>query len=102
MSNKSIIEQIEDTKKELEQVEKEERQQRNKLNRIKNRESEKERKARTRRLVAKGAILESINPDMAQLEGEFLKQFLRQVFLHERPEEYAKIMLNKQNCTDNG
>ena len=97
MAKKSVTQQLEETKNEIDKLENEKRQLNNQMHKIQVRESEKERKARTRKLIAKGAILESINPDMAQLEGEYLKKFLQVVFTKERPEEYAKIMLKKQN-----
>ncbi len=97
MAKKSITQQLEETKNEIDKLENEKRQLNNQMHKMVAREREKERKARTRKLIAKGAILESINPDMAQLEGDYLKHFLRQVFLQEQPQEYAKIILKKQN-----
>ena len=97
MTKKSITQQLEETKNEIDKLENEKRQLNNQMHKIQARENEKERKARTRKLIEKGAILESINSDMAQLEGAYLKKFLKQVFLHERPEEYAKIILKQQN-----
>lgn len=100
MANKSITEQIQNAKNEIEKLEQEKQQLTHQAEKIKARDRQAEHKKRTRRLIEKGAILESVDPTMAQLEGEYLTKFLRQVFLQERPREYAKIMLNKQNSVD--
>lgn len=100
MANKSITQQISECKNQLEQAEKEREQLTHQIDKIKARDRQAEQKKRTRRLIEKGAILESIDSTMAQLEGEYLTKFLRRVFLQERPQEYAKIMLNKQNNAD--
>ena len=44
--------------------------------RLLNRDKQAERKARTRRLIERGAILESVFPETADLSGEEVKAFL--------------------------
>lgn len=77
---KSILEQFEVEKKktaaELEKAMREKEQLEHQMTRLLNREKETERKARTRRLIERGAILESIFPEIADLSGEEVKAFL--------------------------
>ncbi|MCL1632926.1 DUF3847 domain-containing protein [Sporolactobacillus sp. CPB3-1] len=42
-----------------------------------NRKADEERKARTHRLIERGAILESIFPEIIPMSGEQIKTFLR-------------------------
>ena len=46
------------------------------MSRLLNRDKQAERKARTRRLIERGAILESVFPETADLSGEEVKAFL--------------------------
>ena len=43
-----------------------------------NRKADAERKARTHRLIERGAILESVFPEVVAMTGEQLKAFLKQ------------------------
>lgn len=51
-------------------------QARHRLEEAQARNRVKERKARTRRLIERGAILESIIPQSAQMSNEDLKEYL--------------------------
>lgn len=79
MANKSITQQIEDCKKEIEQAEKEREQLTHQVEKMKARIRQAEHKARTRRLIKKGAILESINPSILSLSNEQLQAYLQAV-----------------------
>ena len=63
-------------KDEREKVLKEIRQLENRQKILQNRQRNEERKARTRRLIERGAILESIFPLATGLSGEEVKAFL--------------------------
>ncbi len=79
MANKSITQQIEDCKKQIEQAEKEREQLTHQADKMKTRNRQAEHKARTRRLIEKGAILESINPSILSLSNEQLQAYLHAV-----------------------
>ena len=79
MANKSITQQIAECKNQLEQAEKEREQLTHQVDKIKSRNRQAEHKARTRRLIEKGAILESINPSFVSLSGEQLQAYLQAV-----------------------
>lgn len=57
-------------------LEKEIRQLENRQKILLNKKSDAERKARTRRLIERGAILESVFPAAATMTGEEVKAFL--------------------------
>lgn len=57
-------------------LEKEIRQLKNRQKILLNKKSDAERKARTRRLIERGAILESVFPAAATMTGEEVKAFL--------------------------
>lgn len=101
MAKKSITEQIEEAKNEIDRLENEKRQLNNQMHKIQARESEKERKARTRKLIEKGAILESIEPNLAQLEGEYLKECLQIIFTNHETQQVAKnnLILQQRGIT---
>ena len=80
MAKKTIVEQIKETQMELEKARAEKKQMENKLAKIQKQGQLKERKERTRKLIEKGAILESIDPNLAKLEGEYLKEYLQILF----------------------
>lgn len=77
---KSTIEQLEAEKKkataELEKAMQKKEQLEHQMSRLLNRDKQAERKARTRRLIERGAILESVFPETADLSGEEVKAFL--------------------------
>ena len=77
---KPTIEQLEAaTKKaaaELEKAMQKKEQLEHQMSRLLNRDKQAERKARTRRLIERGAILESVFPETADLSGEEVKAFL--------------------------
>lgn len=66
----------EQKKAEQEQVLKKIRQLENRQKILLNRQSDMERRARTRRLIERGAILESVFPALIVLPGEEVKAFL--------------------------
>ena len=80
MAKKTIVEQIKETQMELEKARAEKKQMENQLAKIQKQGQLKERKERTRKLIEKGAILESIDPNLAKLEGEYLKEYLQILF----------------------
>ena len=96
MSKKTIVEQIKDTQIELEKARAEKKQMENQLAKIKKQDREKENKSRTRRLIQRGAILESINPSLTSLSEELLSQYLNQV-LRTR---YAEMLLSSMLESD--
>ena len=77
---KPTIEQLEAEKKkaaaELEKAMQKKEQLEHQMSRLLNRDNQAERKARTRRLIERGAILESVFPETADLSGEEVKAFL--------------------------
>lgn len=77
---KPTIEQLEAEKKkaaaELEKAMQKKEQLEHQMSRLLNRDKQAERKARTRRLIERGAILESVFPETADLSGEEVKAFL--------------------------
>ena len=77
---KPPIEQLEAEKKkaaaELERAMQKKEQLEHQMSRLLNRDKQAERKARTRRLIERGAILESVFPETADLSGEEVKAFL--------------------------
>ena len=77
---KPTIEQVEAEKKkaaaELEKAMQKKEQLEHQMSRLLNRDKQAERKARTRRLIERGAILESVFPETADLSGEEVKAFL--------------------------
>lgn len=79
MANKSIMEQITDCKNKMEQAEKEKQQLTHQAEKIKARDRQAEHKARTRRLIERGAILESINSAILFLSGAQLQAYLQVV-----------------------
>lgn len=75
----SIPKQLEEDLKQreiLEKAEKKARQEENLLKRKANGLRERERKARTRRLIEKGALLESLVPSIKELPTDFLAPWL--------------------------
>lgn len=77
---KPTIEQLEAEKKkaaaELEKAMQKKEQLEHQMSRLLNRDKQAERKARTRRLIERGAILESVFPETIDLSGEEVKAFL--------------------------
>lgn len=77
---KPTIEQLEAEKKkaaaEFEKAMQKKEQLEHQMSRLLNRDKQAERKARTRRLIERGAILESVFPETADLSGEEVKAFL--------------------------
>lgn len=77
---KPTTEQLEAEKKkaaaELEKAMQKKEQLEHQMSRLLNRDKQAERKARTRRLIERGAILESVFPETADLSGEEVKAFL--------------------------
>ena len=77
---KPTIEQLEAEQKkaaaELEKAMQKKEQLEHQMSRLLNRDKQAERKARTRRLIERGAILESVFPETADLSGEEVKAFL--------------------------
>ena len=96
MAKKTIVEQIKDTQAKLEKARTEKKQMENQLTKIKKLEREKEHKSRTRRLIQRGAIIESINPSFTSLSEELLSQYLNQV-LRTR---YAEMLLSSMLESD--
>ncbi|WP_317854388.1 DUF3847 domain-containing protein [Chakrabartyella piscis] len=84
MTKKTIVEQIKETQIEIEKARTEKKQKEHQLEKLQKREREKERNKRTRNLIEKGAILESINPSIQSLSNEQLKVFLQQALQSER------------------
>ena len=77
---KPTMEQLEaereKTAAELEKAMQKKEQLEHQMSRLLNRDKQAERKARTRRLIERGAILESVFPETADLSGEEVKAFL--------------------------
>ena len=65
-------------KQELESVKDKIRQLENRQKILLNRKADAERKARTHRLIERGAVLESVFPEVVAMTGEQLKAFLKQ------------------------
>ena len=64
-------------KQEPESVKEKIRQLENRLKTLLNRKADAERKARTHRLIERGAILESVFPEIIPMSGEQVKAFLK-------------------------
>jgi hypothetical protein len=65
-------------KQEPESVKDKIRQLENRQKILLNRKADAERKARTHRLIERGAVLESVFPEVVAMTGEQLKAFLKQ------------------------
>lgn len=74
--HKDIVAQTAEKKAEREKVVKEIQQLENRQKILLNKQRNEERKARTRRLIAHGAILEGIFPAISDMTGEETKAFL--------------------------
>ncbi|WP_317854843.1 DUF3847 domain-containing protein [Chakrabartyella piscis] len=96
MTKKTIVEQIKETQIEIEKTRTEKKQKEHQLEKLQKREREKNRSKRTRNLIEKGAILESINPSIQSLSNEQLQAFLQQVLQSER----ALHLLSKMTATE--
>lgn len=101
MSKKTIVEQIKDTQIELEKARAEKKQMENQLAKIKKQDREKENKSRTRRLIQRGAILESINPSLTSLSEELLSKYLNQVLRTRYAEMLLSSMLESDKTNKN-
>jgi len=77
---KSFDEKIENINGNIEATEKEIRQLENKAKRLTGAHSQLERKARTRRLIERGAILESLIPEAETLTNEQIQSVLLAAF----------------------
>lgn len=66
-------------KQEPESVKEKIRQLENRQKILLNRKADAERKARTHRLIERGAILESVFPEIVSMSGEQVKTFLAQL-----------------------
>ncbi len=97
MAKKSIIEQIKDTQQELKTMQTEKKQKEHQLEKLQAREREKERKERTRNLIEKGGLLESIHPSIKSLSKEQLKAFLQQVLLSDQALQLLSEMAETKN-----
>ncbi|WP_249030176.1 hypothetical protein [Tannockella kyphosi] len=97
MAKKSVIEQIKDTQEEINILQVQKKQQEHQLEKHQAREREKERKERTRKKIERGAIIDSMNPQIASLTNQQLKVFLQQVLQSER----ALHLLSKMTETEN-
>ena len=64
---------------EIESVQEKIRQLKNRQKVLMKKKSDAERKARTRRLIERGAILESIFPDVVPMTNEQVKAFLEKM-----------------------
>ncbi len=83
MANNKIIEQIEKNKINVEKKQDEIRQLKNKERELLAKQRKEEQKIRTRRLIQRGAILESINPTFVSIPNEQLQTYLQKVLLTE-------------------
>ena len=70
---------MEKYKDEIESVEEKIRQLKNRQKALLQKQSDAERKARTRRLIERGAILESIFPEVVPMTNEQVKAFLEKI-----------------------
>lgn len=75
----TIVEQIRSTQEELEKLETKKQQKEHQLEKLQGRDRSKERKARTRSLIERGAILESVQPSIKDLSNEQLQIYLDKV-----------------------
>jgi hypothetical protein len=80
---KTLSEQIALAKEDIEQHE-------NKLKQLLQRQKEQERKDRTRRLIERGAILESLIDGAADLDNERIKTILQAALTAPAARSYAK------------
>lgn len=98
MAKKTLVEQIKDTQVELEKARTEQKQKEHLLEKLKKQEREKEHKLRTRRLIEKGAIiergaiLESIDTNLAQLGAIISKSACRLFSLITKHSKLQKII----------
>ncbi len=91
---KSIVEQIQKTKVELEKAKKQIVQLKNQEKTILSRNRNVEHKTRTRRLIEKGAILEKSSHNIMLLTMEQLKSYLQQVLQTESALEILDKMID--------
>ncbi|MFI3214037.1 MAG: hypothetical protein R3Y24_11950 [Eubacteriales bacterium] len=76
MEKKSIVEQIKATQMALEKAQEKKQQKEHLLEKLESRERGKEQRLRTRRLIERGAILESTHPAIISLSNEQLQAYL--------------------------
>ena len=84
MANKNIVAQLEKNKSDIEKKQEEIRQLKNEERQILSTQRKAEQKIRTRKLIERGAILESVNPSILSISNEELKTYLQQVLQTEQ------------------
>ncbi len=91
--NKNIVEQVARTETELAKSQKQLAQLEHQKDKIITRNSNAERKARSRNLIQRGAILESINPLFRSLSNEQLQSYLQRVLRTEGARKLLEEMV---------
>lgn len=94
---KSNSEKIETINRNMASTEKEIRQMENRMKRLSGEQSQLERKARTRRLIERGAMLESLIPEAETLTNEQIQSILFAVF----HTDIAREVLQKTRASAN-
>ncbi len=79
MSTKKVISQLEKNKKEIEKLDQELEHLKHKKQKYQAQKSAEERKIRTRNLIQRGAILESVQPIFKKLSNEELQAALEKI-----------------------
>ena len=96
MANKNIVAQLEKHKSDIEKKQEEIKQLKNKERKILSTQRKAEQKIRTRRLIERGAILESINPSIISISNEELKTYLQQVLLTGQSEKLLQSITQSE------
>lgn len=98
------IEKLKKVREKKENLENKLRQLNNQLKKIEKQDIAKERKARTKRLIERGAILESLIPHVVDLSNEEMQDLLIEVFNHSsvssKVEEKLKQIREHSSDTD--
>lgn len=74
------LKELKEVRDKKENLEKQLRQLNNQLKKIENKDVVKERKARTKRLIERGAMLESLIPHAVDFNNEEIQEILIEVF----------------------
>ena len=98
MANKNIIAQIEKCKSDSEKKQEEIKQLKNKKQKLLAQQRNAEQKIRTRRLIERGAILESINPSILSISNEQLQTYLQRILRTEQAEKLLEIVAENEQA----
>ena len=98
MANQTIMAQLEKCKSDSEKKQEEIKQLKNKERKLLAQQRNAEQRVRTRRLIERGAILESIHPSIISISNEELKTYLQRVLRTEQAEKLLEIVAENEQA----